>query len=114
MNAVEFVRKFGWGKAKEIVNWQSDSKWADHYCISDEAIGSAGRKYSEALCLKNSDFVLINDLKRLVESWELVESRGGLDEAKKEAEMLEWSNQVEWYNKLIKAIADVESVGGGV
>jgi hypothetical protein len=50
----------------------------------------------------------LDDLKQIVDAWELVESCGGYNEAKKEAEMLEWSNQADWYNKLIKAINLVE------
>jgi len=91
MKAVDFVKKHGWEEAKK----------------------ASVSIFNGDVTYKRED-INIDDLKRLVESWELVEKHGGLFGTKKGAEKLEWSNQSEWYNKLIKAIEDVESVGGGV
>lgn len=79
MKANEFVKKFGWDRAKREV----------------ELIGTIA-----AMCCED-DFN--NDLKRLVESHELVEKLGGLNDAKVV------SNSGKYYKYLKKAIADVES-----
>lgn len=89
MNAVEFVRNEGWDVAKETV-----------------------KENSKQLRILSTWEV---ELKRLVDSWELVESYGGLDGAKGEFFEIIHSGQ---YSKtcptvLSRAIADVESVGGG-
>lgn len=67
INNSELIEKVGGiVRAREIVKWQSESSWADYYCISENTIGSAGRKFSEELCLKNNDFVLIDDLRTAI------------------------------------------------
>ena len=86
MKANEFVKEFGWGEAKRIVNSKAVK------------LGLA----REIADWKNIDF---DDLKRLVESHELVESFGGLDLARKVAH----KNCFEFNAPLLKAIADVES-----
>ena len=78
MKANEFVKNFGWDRAKREV----------------DMIGTIA-----AMCCED-DFN--NDLKRLVESHELVEKVGGLDIAK------HWVN-IGNYEDIQKAIADVES-----
>lgn len=66
-NDQSLIKKVGGiERARRIVKWQSESSWADHYCISENTIGSAGRKFSEELCLKNNDFVLIDDLRTAI------------------------------------------------
>ena len=61
MNAIEFVKKFGWGEA--ILNYHScKHQYYFHY-----------NGYIE---------VCVADLKQIVEAWELVEKVGGLDNAK--------------------------------
>ena len=68
VKANEFVKKFGIEKAKQAVGF--------------------GNKYAENGVLRLETFdgdeidVVIDDLKRLVESHELVEECGGLDKAK--------------------------------
>ena len=91
MKANEFVKKFGWEAAKHI-------------------------DYEDSVILVDLDY---NDLKRLVESYELVESRGGLDAAKHELILLQKHlNNTFGYVTIItsekienlkQAIADVES-----
>jgi hypothetical protein len=57
------------------------------------------------VCCIDGEHILVNDLKRLVESHELIESCGGLDLARKEAH----KNCFDFNAPLLKAILDVES-----
>ncbi|WP_075166991.1 hypothetical protein [Acinetobacter indicus] len=84
MKANEFVKKFGWDRAKREV----------------ALIGTI------AMMCGDNDFN--NDLKRLVESHKLVESYGGLSKARNHVErtIFKLSCQI---IALKKAIADVES-----
>ncbi|WP_151960872.1 hypothetical protein [Acinetobacter bereziniae] len=91
MNAVEFVRNEGWDVAQETV-----------------------KENSKQLRILSTWEV---ELKRLVESWELVEKVGGLTMAKdfyKNFECVHIGLDLIQCRNLGKAIADVESVGGGV
>ena len=107
MKANEFVEKFGWDKAKEVVSFTSNvcedpthfDSDLDIYVHSDDFKG----------VMDESD-VCIGDLKRLIESHELVESYGGLESAKKfvGSEYRKLS-QPKTYNRLCEAILDVES-----
>lgn len=91
MNAVEFVKKFGWEEAKKFLNLPI-------YTIDQLLMLQSGLRCDE--------------LQKLVESWELIQSKGGLENAK-EDEL--WANELGFgYKGLAQAIADVESVGGGV
>lgn len=89
MKANEFVKHYGWDKATIALN----------RCI-DEGKG----------LMVGGVEVSIVDLKRLVESHEVVESCGGLESAKKE---LQRQSILRWINpeteRLRGAIADVES-----
>ena len=85
MKANEFIKKSGWDDAIALVN-------ASNICGVDKSI------------------VDIEELKRLVESWELVERRGGL----RLAVVFRWSEKFkslsrEHQDKFDQAIADVES-----
>lgn len=81
MKANEFVKKFGWEEASEIVAGVP-SKYMEcyystlHWC-------NRNKKYSDRF-KPRIDLVNIADLKRLVESYELVQKFGGLNTAKKE------------------------------
>ncbi|MCO8100881.1 hypothetical protein [Acinetobacter indicus] len=83
MKANEFVKKFGWGEATAFLSMDSDV----------EIVYTAS---------------FFDDLKRLVESYELVESYGGLSKARNHVErtVFKLSCQI---IALKKAIADVES-----
>ncbi|MFW1869189.1 hypothetical protein [Acinetobacter sp. ULE_I037] len=94
MNAVEFVKKFGWERSKKAV-WLSITEFSRAFDIDSGFI----------ICRRK-------DLKRLVESYELVEKHGGLENAK-EDEL--WANELGFgFKGLAQAIRDVKSVGGGV
>lgn len=88
MKASEFVKKFGWRDAISCIEScaKPEERWIMHW-------GSL---------VADSDF---DELKRLVESHELVQCYGGLDLARKVAH----KNCFEFNAPLLKAIADVES-----
>ncbi|ENV18764.1 MULTISPECIES: hypothetical protein [Acinetobacter] len=93
MNAVEFVKKHGWEEAKKFLNLPS-------YTIDQLLMLQSGLR--------------CNELQKLVDSWELVESWGGLEDAKLyDLSPCEKKPESAGY-KLKKAITDVERVGGGV
>ena len=84
MRANEFVKKYGWDEAiKQIKN----------------PTGTHGASF---------DYSFMGDLKRLVESHELVDSLGGLDKAKKRCYPTKHLTMDSFY-KLKQAIADMES-----
>ena len=95
MKANEFVKKFGIEKAKQAVGF--------------------GNKYAENGLLRLETFdgdeidVVIDDLKRLVESHELVEEYGGLDKAKAQAERFRLNTCIKMHGFMCRIIADVES-----
>lgn len=95
MRANEFVKKFGWGWAKDVVNNQpkTDAQIFNPY----------NQKYSSSYNIKKG--VSVAWLKRLVESWDLVELCGGLEVAKN----LDPTLLTGWVESVNKAIADVES-----
>jgi hypothetical protein len=87
MQANEFVKKFGWDKAKELLAKANG-------CASIKSMGH---------------HFLYSDLERLVESYELVQSHGGLSAAKDwlKADGLSALNKD--FNGVIQAISNVES-----
>lgn len=98
MKANEFVRKFGWVWAKEVVDNQPK--------IDAQIFNPYNAKYSSKYTLKKG--VSVAHLKRLVESYELVESWGGLEDAK----LYDFDSFKDKPNsagyKLMQAIIDVE------
>lgn len=103
MKANEFVKKYGLELSREIVSKQP--KWASNVRVS-EIIGTW--EYTEKVLPSFS----IVELKRLVESHELVEYMGGIDKAKEQAYVL--AMEVGGFNpaKVEKAITDVEACKG--
>ena len=92
VRANEFVKKFGLEHTKYLIEDTELSEFAIH--------SSCAGKYS-------MDTVCVSDLKRLVESHELVEKHGGLENAKDEYFSCVQNNEPASY--VAKAIADVES-----
>ena len=82
MKANEFFKKHGWNDTKVMI---------------ESPFGLGEYEY------------LWDDLKRLVESHELVEYAGGLDSAKKQIELKDSEDNCLWCVDLKIAIADVES-----
>ena len=103
MRANEFIKKFGWGEAKKTRNPKYETIDNDlHYCTGIKDYTDGFDDYEPC-----PDCVNIADLKRLVESHELVMDYYGLTRAKEHAE----SNYTapELKAALKQAIADVES-----
>lgn len=88
MNAVEFVRNFGWERSKKAV-WMSITEFSRAF---DVDLGF--------ICCNRTE------LKKLVESYELVERLGGLEDAKDEYFNCIQNNEPA--SHINQAIADVE------
>lgn len=134
MKPEQFIREFGVEKAREVVEGAPESASLVFYYfdeVNDELLGPEyyrdnGSQHfnkennSWGFCLDpqiivtepHDALVSVEDLKRLVESVELVEVCGGLVEAKKKmnSESLR-SATIEYV--LYKAIRDHESIYGG-
>lgn len=95
MKANEFVKKFGLEHTKYLIEDTELSEFAIH--------SSCAGKYS-------MDIVSADDLKRLVESHELVEKVGGLENAKTfDKDCMYCITHLTDLDSLKQAIADVES-----
>ena len=102
MKASEFVKKFGWEEAAEIVCGVPEK--FRFKCLSNVCWDNNTYKYSDRFKPRLS-LVNMADLKRLVESHELVGRYGTVDEAKEYLPMLRMGS----YDELKQAIEDVES-----
>lgn len=91
MNAVEFVKKHGWEEAKK----------------ASESIFNGDVTYKR-------EEINLDDLKHLVESWGLIQCLGGVEKCKGYVQVCFYKGRDTYGNRLKQAIADVESVGGGV
>lgn len=120
MKPEQFIREFGEKKAREVVEGMPEC--ANHYKFSEYAsidqyysihtIPLKWNNYSKTwyqLRKKPKDLVDLIDLKRLVESVDLVNSLGGIKAARSEAH-----KDCFVYNQpLLAAIAAYESIYGG-
>ena len=106
MNATDFIKQHGVDKAREVVNVAPDRATTvkpsldfKHfmYGICENATGA---------------YILLSDLKRLVESVDLVKSYGGIINAKHDVKYLDldWDYDTQRVTRLKQAIADYESV----
>lgn len=96
MKANEFVKKYSIDKAKELV-----------YSIIN-TISVNGYVCDPCFITDEGEHISYNDLKRHVDSYELVESYGGLEKAKLRCYPAKHLT-MESYHKLKQAILDVES-----
>lgn len=96
MEANEFIKKYGFDKAKEILD-----------SIKIE-ISFDGRVCDPCFITEEGDYVSCSELESFVKSYELVQLYGGLDAAKKHVgrTVFKLSYQI---IELKKAIEDVES-----
>lgn len=92
MKANEFVKKFGWGYVINVVkNWNQENPYL-------------------VVSVDNCTTIHIDDLKRLVESYELVESYGGCDLSKEVKNITPLrKSSYDLIESLKQAIADMES-----
>ncbi|MFP0547917.1 hypothetical protein ACLDXX_04820 [Acinetobacter baumannii] len=124
MKPEQFIREFGEKKAREVVEGAPDG--ATHYGLrqyrqwenrilktfTDESWRSTA-VFGGNLRFIEDDCLCIQDLKRLVESVDLVESWGGIEDLKL-YDLSHCKDKPESAGyKLLKAIADYESIYGG-
>lgn len=106
MNAIKFIKEHGVEKAREVVNVAPDRATTvkpsldfKHfmYGICENAAGA---------------YILLSDLKRLVESVDLIKSCGGIINAKYDVKHLDldWDYDTPRVTRLRQAIADYESI----
>ncbi|EXR21471.1 hypothetical protein [Acinetobacter baumannii] len=110
MKPEQFIREQGLDKAREVVEG-IPSKYMECY-YSTLCYCTKAKKYSDRF---NPRIELVNmaDLKRLVESVDLVESWDGIDDAKL-YDLSHCKDKPESAGyKLLQAIADHESIYGG-
>jgi hypothetical protein len=101
MKATEFVKKFGWDEAKGLIAKHEKCYMPDVFDMwSDEL-------QDFVLCTKYASFDM-SDLKRLVESHELVESCGGLESVGEKLTHGMYESRAV-IDRLKQAIADVEA-----
>lgn len=105
MNAINFIKQHGVDKARKVIDGAPE--WAifwitqGEYHISMLSFPSMAGHHS----------FLISDLKRLVESVDLVKRYGGIAEAKTIHNDEFWCERA--FEQLEQAIADYESIYGG-
>ena len=90
MKAIEFIKKFGWVRSQRLV------------------IDSDGCSGIRPSC---GGYIDRGDLKKYTDAYELVQSYGGLDEAKDHTMVLALIEEYEQLKQLQKAITLVEEVG---
>lgn len=109
MNATQFIKDHGLERAREVVEG-IPSKYMECY-YSTLCYCTKAKKYSDRF---NPRIELVNmaDLKRLVESVDLINYRGGLEEAKDYADFCLFKGREERGNRIKQAIKDYESIYG--
>jgi hypothetical protein len=104
MKAIDFIKENGIDKARDVV------EGAPAICTYFEEYPLGVRYYRSDIGFNMA--IKISDLKRLIESFDLVNSLGGVQEATNKA--FEMTMLVVGFNpdKIEQAIADYESIGG--
>lgn len=106
MKANEFIKKHGWQAVIEAVKTTP----VDHDFQSTDLEPKLAKDGSIIRFDCKIYTISHAEVKRLVESHELVESYGGLENAKGKLEYFDWIPSGSWNHALLsKAIADVES-----
>ena len=100
MNAIQFIKEHGVDKARKVIDGAPE--WAMSINFNN------GMYYSRMEHKKGDTFLY--DIKRLVESVDLVESFNGVEMAKR---YLEENVECSDSERLKQAIADYESIFGG-
>ncbi|HHP8034573.1 TPA: hypothetical protein ACSIR4_003525 [Acinetobacter baumannii] len=102
MKPEQFIREYGVKRAREVVEGAPDGHKGYNDVIN---------QYTRGVWFSRD--VMLSDLKRLVESIDLVESWGGIEDLKL-YDLSHCKNRPESAGyKLLKAIADYESIYGG-
>ncbi|KRJ21080.1 hypothetical protein APC78_13725 [Acinetobacter pittii] len=106
MKPEQFIREFGVEKAREVVEGHSKAYMPELFKYWSEELNDY------VLAPRYASF-LVEDLKRLVESLDLVESWGGISDLKL-YDLSHCKDKPESAGyKLLQAIADYESIYGG-
>lgn len=111
MNAIKLIQQNGVDRAREVVDGAPD--WAFGYDFIDDDYFT-GADIQDGYSIDQCDgCVCISDLKRLVESVDLIAYHGGINEAKEflKCKSPNPKNNDGW-NRFEQAIADYESIGG--
>ncbi len=120
MNAIKFIQDNGVDKAREVVEGAPGFPVFGYCTLTGNYIfkrSNATAYYHNETNSWSEDYaielILLEDLKRLVESVDLVESWGGIEDLKL-YDLSHCKNRPESAGyKLLKAIADYESIYGG-
>lgn len=115
MNAINFIKQHGVDKAREVV-----SKHAE--CYMPEVFKYWSEQLQDYVLAPKYASFLVSDLKRLVESVDLIKKHGGLFSTK--CQLDKGGSDYEWYGEngdygltdlgdLEQAIADYESIYSG-
>ena len=100
MKANEFIKKFGWSSLKIAVTLPPFYRYKYVIFYSDEI------DFKNEFIEEHKEYMFeTQEVKRLVESHELVESHGGLPQARKAAHV----DCFDYPMRLLQAVADVES-----
>ena len=111
MNAIKFIKEHGVEKAREVVEGAPDG--ATH--LSDDAchyVNADFKPLPAHIKEQLPELIVINDLKRLVDSLDLVKSYGGIINAKHDVKYLDldWDYDTPRVTRLKQAIADYELI----
>ena len=106
MNAIQFIKLYGLHSARVTVE---DAQENTHYC-TETGYYSIKLDVAYEPC---PDCVYLSELKRLVDSLDLVKSYGGIINAKHDVKLLDldWDYDTPRATRLKQAIADYESIG---
>lgn len=112
MNAIQFIKENGVEKAREVVSGAPEG--ATH--LSDDAchyVNADFKPLPNRIKEQLPELIVIDDLKRLVESVDLLKSNGGYEEAKDTFDFAikhGMNDLTEFGSRLKQAIADYESI----
>ena len=106
MNAIQFIKEHGVDKAREVVD-------NHHECYMPEVFKYWSEQLQDYVLAPKYASFLVSDLKRLIESVDLINSLGGVQEATNKA--FDMTMLVVGFNpdKIEQAIADYDSIYGG-
>lgn len=108
--ACQFIREFAVEKAREVVEGATAIDFA--YDAHDQVYMRCGDIQDGYSIEDYEDCVLLEDLKRLVESLDLVKKLGGIDKCEGYAQVCFFKNRDKYGNRIKQAIRDHESIYG--